>query len=130
MASPGHAPCLCRRSPIGRLTSLKGTLGSLKPRISRATDVEGHSPQAEPWRKWYSLARWKRLRALVLLRDLFTCQWPGCGRVEQDTSKLVADHVTPHRGDPALFWGQTNVQTLCKPCHDRRKQAQERRAGR
>jgi 5-methylcytosine-specific restriction protein A len=41
--------------------------------------------------------------------------------------------VIPHRGDPALFWPDANVQTLCKPCHDRRKQAEEsaaRAAGR
>jgi len=32
----------------------------------------------------------------------------------------VVDHVTPHRGDPALFWDRTNWQPLCKPCHDRK----------
>lgn len=29
-----------------------------------------------------------------------------------------------------LFWCDTNLQTLCKPCHDRVKQAEERRTGR
>ena len=53
-----------------------------------------------------------------------------CGRIEVDTSQLVADHKRPHRGDPELFWAPTNVQTLCKPCHDRVKQAEECRLGR
>jgi 5-methylcytosine-specific restriction endonuclease McrA len=38
----------------------------------------------------------------------------------------VADHVTPHRGDPEAFWyGQ--LQSLCKQCHDTRKTADDLR---
>lgn len=111
-----------------RLRHVAPRIGTLAPRIARQTDAEGHSRTAEPWRLWYNLARWKRLRLRIFTRDLFACAWPGCGRVEGDTSKLVADHIQPHRGDPALFWSEANLQTLCKPCHDRRKQAAERRA--
>lgn len=35
----------------------------------------------------------------------------------------VADHIVPHRGDPALFEGA--LQSLCKSCHDGWKQATE-----
>ncbi len=118
---------------MGRLTNLKPALRSLPASVSfaRDRDEHGHSRTAEPWRKWYSLSRWRRLRLKVLLRDLYTCQMPGCGRLEPDTSQLVADHIEPHRGDPALFWDEQQIQTLCKPCHDGLKQAQERRgAGR
>lgn len=80
----------------------------------------------QPWRAWYKTARWQRLRWSVLVRDLFTCQMTGCGRVEPDTSKLVADHVEPHRGDEALFWKQDNLRCLCKRCHDSLKQSEER----
>ncbi|MGK7663365.1 HNH endonuclease signature motif containing protein [Marinovum sp. E06] len=59
----------------------------------------------------------------------FTCERPGCGRIEADTSKLVADHIDPHRGDPAKFWDRDNLQCLCKACHDSDKQKQERRGG-
>lgn len=38
---------------------------------------------------------------------------------------LVCDHVKPHRGDERLFWDEANLQTLCKPCHDRDKQREE-----
>lgn len=34
----------------------------------------------------------------------------------------VVDHITPHKGDEALFFDQGNLQTLCKPCHDGQKQ--------
>lgn len=78
-------------------------------------------------RKWYKLARWQKLRMKVLIRDLFTCQMEGCGRIEHNTSLLVADHKKAHRGDEALFWDERNLQCLCKPCHDRLKQREERR---
>lgn len=78
---------------------------------------------AAPWRAWYKLARWRKLRWAVLVRDLFTCQ--TCRRLEGDTSLLVADHIRPHRGDERLFWDEANLQTLCKGCHDKAKQAEE-----
>jgi 5-methylcytosine-specific restriction enzyme A len=111
---------------MGRLSNLRPRLAGLAPRIKRHTDQEGHSRSAEPWRAWYSTARWRALRREVLLRDLYTCQMPGCGRVEPNTSLLVADHREPHRGDETLFWSRGNLQTLCKPCHDRAKQRLER----
>ena len=113
---------------MGKLSNLRRPLASLPSRLSRPADAEGHSKTAEPWRKWYSLARWKRLRIEVFKRDMFTCQRKECGRLVGDTSKLVADHRQPHRGDPVLFWDDDNLQTLCKTCHDREKQREERRA--
>jgi 5-methylcytosine-specific restriction protein A len=41
------------------------------------------------------------------------------------TASAVVDHKTPHKGDPALMWDEANWQALCKPCHDRDKQAIE-----
>ena len=78
-----------------------------------------------PWKAWYKLARWRDLRLRIFRRDLYTCQRPRCGRVEVNTSLLVCDHVRPHRGDVRLFWDETNLQTLCKSCHDTIKQREE-----
>lgn len=78
-----------------------------------------------PWRKWYKTARWRTLRWSVLVRDCFTCQ--RCGTIEGDTSKLVADHRKPHRGDAALFWDERNLETLCASCHSGAKQREEAR---
>lgn len=36
----------------------------------------------------------------------------------------IADHITPHRGDPVLFKGP--LQSTCKRCHDSLKQQLER----
>lgn len=117
-----------------------GRLKTPAPRVALAPSRIGQPPKDEAersrqrdatvtWRSWYKTARWQRLRWGVLVRDLFTCQRSGCGRIEADTSKLVADHKLAHRGDPELFWDERNVQCLCKGCHDRLKQAEERRAG-
>ncbi|SPA17227.1 Putative phage holin (fragment) [Cupriavidus taiwanensis] len=37
----------------------------------------------------------------------------------------VVDHVRPHRGDRRLFLDRTNLQSLCKLCHDSVKQRME-----
>jgi 5-methylcytosine-specific restriction protein A len=36
------------------------------------------------------------------------------------------DHIKPHRGDQALFWGPENHQSLCGTCHDSVKQTFEK----
>ena len=33
---------------------------------------------------------------------------------------LLLDHIIPHRGDQRLFWDQTNWESLCKGCHDKK----------
>lgn len=115
---------------MGRLTTLRPRLGGLRPRLAGLPDDRqafDRDRDRQPWRKWYKMARWQKLRMSVLVRDLFTCQWQGCGRIEPDTSQLVADHHRPHRGDEQLFWDETNLWCLCKPCHDSAKQREERR---
>lgn len=113
---------------MAKLTTLKPALGLIRPNLRWSMGDEKARYQdrdeRKPWRKWYKLARWQRLRLQVFARDLYTCQM--CGRVESNTSLLVADHRKPHRGDPVLFWLISNVQCLCKPCHDKDKQAEER----
>lgn len=114
------------------LKTLPGVLSPLTPSLGYLQTAPRSEAETRrffaPWRKWYATARWKRLRLAIFERDLFTCQWTGCGRIEANTSQLVADHRKPHRGDGALFWDDTNLQTLCKPCHDRHKQRAERAA--
>jgi 5-methylcytosine-specific restriction enzyme A len=41
-------------------------------------------------------------------------------------SATVVDHITPHRGDHALFWNPNNWQSLCQPHHDSTKQREEK----
>lgn len=115
---------------MAKLATIKPVLGVIKPRLGRSVGDDRARYQdrddRKPWRKWYKLTRWQRLRLEIFQRDLFTCQMPGCSKVEADTSRLVADHIEPHRGDPVMFWSPSNIQCLCKPCHDGEKQSRER----
>ena len=43
-----------------------------------------------------------------------------CAKQGRYVKATVVDHIRPHRGDPALFWDQSNWQALCKPCHDKK----------
>ena len=76
---------------------------------------------------WYNTVRWRTLRMAVLMAAGFTCAY--CGAVHSDTAQLVADHKTPHRESPRLFWDEANLQCLCAPCHNRVNQAEEAGGG-
>ena len=60
-------------------------------------------------------ARWRRARRAFLARHPLCARCAARGRLAPAT---VVDHVTPHRGDPGLFWDERNWAALCKPCHD------------
>ncbi|WP_244597145.1 HNH endonuclease [Ochrobactrum soli] len=45
------------------------------------------------------------------------------GDVEPAT---ICDHRIPHKGNEDLFWDADNLMSLCKSCHDRTKQREER----
>ena len=66
---------------------------------------------------------WRQRRAKYL------SQHPCCVYCLQQgviTPATVVDHVVPHRGDMALFNDPTNMQPLCKTCHDGAKQSLEK----
>lgn len=114
---------------MGKLKQAPARLRAAPSRIGAAPASEAERSRqrmiSSPWRAWYKTARWKDLRWDVLEAARFTCAI--CGRIEGNTARLVADHRTPHRGDSTLFWARGNLQCLCKDCHDRVKQAEERR---
>jgi 5-methylcytosine-specific restriction protein A len=70
----------------------------------------------------YNRAAWRKLRLWQLSQSPLCRMHQQLGQVVQAN---VVDHITPHRGDLELFFERTNLQSLCKPCHDRHKQAQE-----
>jgi 5-methylcytosine-specific restriction endonuclease McrA len=110
---------------MGRLKALKPRLFVARSRLHRPTDersLDRRRLADTETRKLHKTARWEKLRWSVLLRDQFTCQI--CFRLEGDTSRLVCDHVEPHRGNVEKFWAGP-FQTLCKGCHDGVKQKEE-----
>lgn len=73
----------------------------------------------------YNSARWKRMRARQLEAEPLCRMHSALGQL---VPASVADHVKAHRGDAELFFDDTNLQSLCKSCHDAHKQAQEHSA--
>jgi 5-methylcytosine-specific restriction protein A len=124
---------------MGRLKSLTPRLQTLGNRISPAVTVPVDRKEAEAQRtrrrdqedagrKLYNTRAWKALRREVLERDAYTCQKTGviCLGQHPAPNSPVADHIVPHRGDPALFWDKSNIQTVSKAYHDSLKQREER----
>lgn len=37
----------------------------------------------------------------------------------------VVDHIIPHKGDQQLFWDESNWQSLCSTCHNRKTATQD-----
>ena len=65
-------------------------------------------------------SRWQKARA-GWLRAHPLCQCPECKEGALRTMvATVVDHIKPHRGDMALFWDNTNWQSMAKICHDRK----------
>lgn len=62
--------------------------------------------------------RWREARAHFLAARRWRCAGYRVERCPAPAS--VVDHITPHRGDPALFWAQSNWQPLCARCHNRK----------
>jgi 5-methylcytosine-specific restriction endonuclease McrA len=81
-----------------------------------------NSRSAKPWQRLYGTARWKRLREYQLSAEPLCRFCLDSNVVEVAT---VADHVIPHRGDEALFFDSSNLQSLCASCHSNTKQRME-----
>ena len=120
---PNPGTARAKRSLSSLRAGLPLLANPLAPSITSEAERSRYRASTQPYRAWYKTARWDRLRWHVLTRDCFTCAM--CGRLEADTRNLVCDHKRPHRGDQVFFWDTNNLQTLCKPCHDKRKQQQE-----
>jgi 5-methylcytosine-specific restriction protein A len=80
------------------------------------------SADAERYRRLYFTPAWRQLRTAQLARCPFCAMCAAMGR---RTPATIADHRKPHRGDAALFFDPSNLQSLCGPHHSSTKQRQE-----
>lgn len=60
-------------------------------------------------------ARWQKYRLSFLMQNPLCVLCKQEGRIE---AAIVVDHITPHRGDPGLFWDVTNHRGLCVRHHN------------
>ena len=61
--------------------------------------------------------RWRKASKQFLTVNPLCVKCKETGKIKRAT---VTDHVVPHKGDPILFWNESNWQALCKRCHDRK----------
>lgn len=96
-----------------------------KPRRRRTVKKRDRRPSAA--RRGYG-HRWRRYRAAFLRRNPL-CR--RCLRKGITAAACEVDHVRPVSGpDDPLFWKPSNHQALCKPCHSRKTQAEDKGRGR
>ena len=72
----------------------------------------GITPINEKIRKSLEYKLWRRS---VFERDNFTCIW--CGKKEEVSGKLNADHIKSFADYPELRFAIDNGRTLCEDCH-------------
>lgn len=77
---------------------------------------------APKWRRWYSAARWKRMRSRQLNESPLCRECLTAGRSVPATD---VDHIVPHRGCSDLFFDRHNLQSLCQSCHSIKTQRGE-----
>lgn len=68
--------------------------------------------------------RWQQARARHL-RAHPLCVMCEAEDPDRPVAASIVDHKIPHRGDMALFWDETNWQSLCATHHSSDKQREE-----
>ena len=62
-------------------------------------------------------SKWQRVSKAYLRKHPLCVKCMKNGRFVTAT---VVDHIIPHRNNYALMWSESNWQSLCKPCHDKK----------
>ncbi len=78
--------------------------------------------EPHPHRRLYATSVWKAMRMAQLNAHPLCIMCEQAGTV---TAAKVADHIIPHKGDSALFYDASNLQSLCKTHHDSSKHRDE-----
>ena len=87
-----------------------------KPPRARMSKVKPQQTQEDKaLHRLYCTNRWQRIRQSILSAEPLCAE---CARQDKITPATVVDHIIPHKGDLALFYDTSNLQPLCKRCHD------------
>jgi 5-methylcytosine-specific restriction protein A len=125
---PMRPPLACSQSGCTGIAEPKTAYckNHAKKPLEMARERDADRRRRNPWRKWYKQKGWlNNLQPDCLARHPL-CQLmitPLCRQHGGDGSE-VADHIIPHRGDPALFFDPKNLQGACVPCHNAKREAQ------
>jgi 5-methylcytosine-specific restriction protein A len=114
---PYAAPHPC--SHPGCPALLKGRQRACTSHARESETQRGHS--AERGYNW----RWRKASERYR-REHPLCMCDECAALGRVRASQVVDHIVPHKGDPALFWDETNWQAMSKVCHDRKTAREDR----
>ena len=112
---PSSAPKICGH--CGKAHH-KGEVCAIGARLTRERKARFDKTRPTARQRGYT-AEWQRESKAFLANN------PNCIRCAKPAE--VVDHRTPHKGDIAIFWDRRNWQPLCSHCHNRHKQALERK---
>jgi 5-methylcytosine-specific restriction enzyme A len=129
---PRRPKSICRQAGCGVLLDMPGFCDKHKKVVRKQSD-ERRGTAAE---RGYD-SKWARARVFYLRKHPL-CVY--CQRAGRTTAANVVDHIIEHKlkdaidsGDEAritkakaLFWDSGNWQSLCAPCHNSVKQAEEK----
>ena len=104
---------------MARLRTLGARVKTLGNRLAVAAPGSWRNDKQSSTARGYGY-RWQKRREQQLRAHPLCCYCEREGRIVVAT---VADHVTPHRGNPALFDGP--LQSLCATCHSSTKAKEE-----
>jgi len=94
---------------------------SAKRGRDRRYDAKRRSEQL--WRRLYFTPEWRKLRVAQLRREPWCRMHAAKG---EHVGASHVDHIKAHRGNRALFFDPSNLQSLCVTCHNKVKQSHER----
>lgn len=106
-----------KRSPCSFPTCMRLTYESRCDLHKTKRQYRPKTGEAAKRHSMYNNRIWRSMRKVKLLNE------PLCAECERrGITKLanVVDHIIPHRGNHALFQDETNLQSLCKKCHDKK----------
>ena len=67
--------------------------------------------------KFYHSKEWQAVRTQVLERDSYLCQ--VCKRAGRITPASTVHHIKAVRVDPSKRLDASNLETICRSCHNR-----------
>jgi len=82
--------------------------------VHKPKSNDNYRPNA--YQRGYTRA-WRKYRQAFLIRSPLCIYCLDKGLIREAT---VVDHIIPHLGDMKLFWDESNHQSLCKRCHDKK----------
>lgn len=86
-----------------------------------------YNKDSRPFKCLYNTSRWKKSRKQYLMVHPL-CE--ECRKHGMIKAADVVDHIIPHKGNEELFWDESNWQSLCKECHDKKTAREDGRWGR